>query len=35
MEASGSFQMSQLFTSSDQCIGVSASTSVPPMDSQD
>ena len=33
--ASGSFQMSQLFTSSDQCIGVSASTSVPPMDSQD
>ena len=29
--ASGSFQMSQLFTSGGQSIGVSASTSVPPM----
>ena len=33
--ASGSFQMSQLFTSGGQTIGVSASTSVPPMNSQD
>ena len=33
--ASGSFQMSQLFTSGGQSIGVSASTSVPPMNSQD
>ena len=32
---SGSFQMTQLFTSSDQSIGVSASTSVPPMNTQD
>ena len=29
--ASGSFQMSQFFTSGGQSIGVSASTSVPPM----
>ena len=33
--ASGSFQMSQLFTSGGQSIGVSASTSVPPMNTQD
>ena len=33
--ASGSFQMSQLFTSSGQSTGVSASTSVLPMDTQD
>ena len=33
--ASGSFQMSQLFTSGDQSIGVSASTSVLPMNIQD
>ena len=33
--ASGSFQMSSLFTSGDQSIGVSASTSVPPMNTQD
>ena len=33
--ASGSFQMSQLFTSSGQSIGVSASTSVLPMNTQD
>ena len=33
--ASGSFQMSQLFTSGGQTIGVSASTSVLPMDTQD
>ena len=33
--ASGSFQMSQLFTSCDQGIGVSASTSVFPMNTQD
>ena len=33
--ASGSFQMSQLFTSGGQNIGVSASTSVPPMNTQD
>ena len=32
---SGSFQMSQLFTSGGQSIGVSASTSVPPMNTQD
>ena len=32
---SGSFQMSQLFTSSSQNIGVSASTSVLPMNTQD
>ena len=31
----GSFQMSQLFTSGGQSIGVSASTSVPPMNTQD
>ena len=31
----GSFQMSQLFASGDQSIGVSASTSVPPMNTQD
>ena len=30
-----SFQMSQLFTSGGQSIGVSASTSVPPMNTQD
>ena len=34
-QASGSFQMSQLFASGDQSIGVSASTSVLPMNSQD
>ena len=33
--ASGSFQMSQLFTSCGQSIGVSASTSVLPMNTQD
>ena len=33
--ASGSFQMSQLFTSGGQSTGVSASTSVLPMDTQD
>ena len=33
--ASGSFQMSQLFASGDQGIGVSASTSVLPMNIQD
>ena len=33
--ASGSFQMSQLFTSGGQSIGVSASTSVPPINTQD
>ena len=33
--ASGSFQMSQFFTSGDQSIGVSASASVPPMNIQD
>ena len=33
--ASGSFQMSQLFASSGQSIGVSASTSVLPMNAQD
>ena len=32
--ASGSFQMSQLFASDGQSIGVSASTSVPPMNTQ-
>ena len=33
--ASGSFKMSQLFSSGSQSIGVSASTSVLPMDTQD
>ena len=33
--ASGSFQMSQLFTWGGQSIGVSASTSVPPMNTKD
>ena len=33
--ASGSFQMSQFFTSGGQSIGVWASTSVPPMNTQD
>ena len=33
--ATGSFQMSQLFASGGQSIGVSASTSVPPMNTQD
>ena len=33
--ASGSFQMSQLFASCGQSIGVSASGSVPPMNTQD
>ena len=33
--ASGSFQMSQLFTSGGQSIGVSASTSVLPINTQD
>ena len=33
--ASGSFQMSQLFTSGGQSIGVSVSASVPPMNTQD
>ena len=32
---SGSFHKSQLFASGGQCIGVSASTSVPPMNTQD
>ena len=35
LPASGSFQMSQLFTSGGQNIGVSASTSVLPMNTQD
>ena len=35
LPASGSFQMSQLFTSGGQGIGVSASTSVLPMNTQD
>ena len=35
LPASGSFQISQLFTSGGQSIGVSASTSVPPMNTQD
>ena len=34
-QASGSFQMSQLSTSGGQSIGVSTSTSVPPMNTQD
>ena len=34
-QASGSFQMSQLFPSSGQSIGISASTSVLPMNTQD
>ena len=33
--ASGSFQMSLLFVSGGQSIGISASTSVPPMNTQD
>ena len=33
--ASGSFQMSQLFSSGGQSIGVSASISVPPMSTED
>ena len=33
--ASGSFQMSQLFTSGGQSIGVSASAQIPPMNTQD
>ena len=33
--ASGSFQMNQLFTSGGQSIGASASTSVPPVNTQD
>ena len=33
--ASGSFPMSQLFTSGGQSIGVSVSTSVPPINTQD
>ena len=33
--ASGSFKMSQLFTSAGQSIGVSASTSILPMNTQD
>ena len=33
--ASGSFPMSQLYTSGGQCIGVSASTSVFPVNTQD
>ena len=33
--ASGSFQMSQFFTSGGQSIGVSASASVPPINTQD
>ena len=33
--APGSFQMSQLSASGGQSIGVSASTSVPPMNTQD
>ena len=35
LPASGSFQMSQLFSSGGQSIGVSASKSVPPMNTQD
>ena len=35
LPASGSFPMSQLFTWGRQSIGVSASTSVPPMNTQD
>ena len=35
LPASGSFQMSQLFVSGGQSIGVSASTSVLPMNTQD
>ena len=35
LSASGSFQMSQLFASGGQSIGVSASTSVLPMNTQD
>ena len=35
VQASGSFQKSQLFASGGQTIGVSASTSVPPMNTQD
>ena len=35
LPASGSFQMSQLFASDSQSIGVSASTSVLPMNTQD
>ena len=35
LPASGSFPMSQLFASGGQSIGVSASASVPPMDTQD
>ena len=35
LPASGSFQMSQLFASGGQSIGVSASASVPPMNTQD
>ena len=35
LPASGSFQMSQLFASGGQSTGVSASTSVPPMNTQD
>ena len=35
LPASGSFQMSQIFTSGGQSIGVSASTSVLPMNTQD
>ena len=35
LPASGSFQMSQLSASGGQSIGVSASTSVPPMNTQD
>ena len=34
-QTSGSFQMSQLFISGGQSIGVSASVSVPPMNTQD
>ena len=34
-QASGSFQMSQYSTSGGQSIGISASTSVPPMNTQD
>ena len=35
LPASGSFQMSQLFASCGQSIGGSASTSIPPMNTQD
>ena len=35
LPASGSFKMSQFFTSGGQSIGVSASASVPPMNTQD